>query len=45
MTELAASFYGDSKRVQNDKLKSVLGVALRYPTYGEGLTALYLGRG
>jgi hypothetical protein len=43
MTELAASFYGDSKRVQNARLKSVLGVELRYPTYREGLSALHLG--
>jgi hypothetical protein len=27
--------------VCNDKLKRELGVALRYPTYREGLTALH----
>ena len=40
MTPMALSFYGESKRVRNDRLKSVLGVTLRYPTYREGLRAL-----
>jgi hypothetical protein len=41
MTPMALSFYGESKRVSNAKLKRVLGVTLRYPTYREGLTALH----
>ena len=41
MTELAASFYADAKRVRNGKLKSTLGITLRYPTYREGLLALH----
>jgi nucleoside-diphosphate-sugar epimerase len=40
MSEMAASFYLDVKRVRNVKLKTVLGVQLRYPTYREGLSAL-----
>jgi nucleoside-diphosphate-sugar epimerase len=40
MSEMAASFYLDVKRVSNVKLKTVLGVKLRYPTYREGLSAL-----
>jgi nucleoside-diphosphate-sugar epimerase len=40
MTPFAISFYGESKRVRNDRIKSVLGVSLRYPTYREGLRAL-----
>jgi nucleoside-diphosphate-sugar epimerase len=40
MTPMGLSFYGESKRVRNAKLKSELGVALRYPTYREGLRAL-----
>src|SRR5215471_9955614 len=40
MTPLAVSFYGESKRVRNERVKSVLGVSLRYPTYREGLRAL-----
>jgi nucleoside-diphosphate-sugar epimerase len=44
MTAMALSFYGESKRVRNARLKHELGVALRYPTYREGLRAL-LDRG
>jgi nucleoside-diphosphate-sugar epimerase len=40
MTPFAVSFYGESKRVRNDRIKSALGVSLRYPTYREGLRAL-----
>jgi hypothetical protein len=29
--------------VRNDRIKSVLGVSLRYPTYREGLRALAEG--
>jgi nucleoside-diphosphate-sugar epimerase len=43
MSPLAVSFYGESKRVRNDRIKAVLGVKLRYPTYREGLTALAAG--
>jgi nucleoside-diphosphate-sugar epimerase len=41
MSPMALSFYGESKRVRNDKIKSELGVRLRYPTYREGLRALF----
>jgi hypothetical protein len=41
MTPMALSFYGASKRVRNVKLKRELGVTLRYPTYREGLRALF----
>jgi nucleoside-diphosphate-sugar epimerase len=37
---MAASFYGESKRVANGRIKEDLGVRLRYPSYREGLTAL-----
>jgi hypothetical protein len=43
MSPMALSFYGESKRVRNDKLKRELGVTLRYPTYREGLRALFAG--
>jgi nucleoside-diphosphate-sugar epimerase len=43
MSPFAVSFYGESKRVRNARIKSVLGVTLRYPTYREGLRAL-MGR-
>jgi hypothetical protein len=38
---MARSFYGDNKRVTNRRIKSELGVALHYPTYREGLRALW----
>ncbi|KEJ96893.1 Nucleoside-diphosphate-sugar epimerase [Pseudosulfitobacter pseudonitzschiae] len=40
MTPMARSFYAESKRVRNERIKSALGVRLRYPTYREGLAAL-----
>jgi nucleoside-diphosphate-sugar epimerase len=41
LSQLALSFYEGCIRARNDKLKSVLGVKLRYPTYREGLWALH----
>jgi nucleoside-diphosphate-sugar epimerase len=41
MSPMARSFYAESKRVRNDKLKHELGVQLRYPSYREGLRALF----
>lgn len=40
MTPMARSFYAESKRVRNDRIKQELGVVLEYPTYREGLRAL-----
>ncbi|MDR7124145.1 SDR family oxidoreductase [Pseudotabrizicola sp. 4114] len=40
MTPMARSFYSESKRVRNDRIKHELGVRLLYPTYREGLAAL-----
>lgn len=40
MSEMARSFYAESKRVANGRIKRELGVALRHPTYREGLRAL-----
>lgn len=40
MSPMARSFYAESKRVRNDRIKRHLGVVLRYPTYREGLAAL-----
>jgi len=40
LSPMARSFYADSKRVSNERLKAELGVRLRYPTYREGLSAL-----
>jgi nucleoside-diphosphate-sugar epimerase len=41
MSPLAKSFWQECRRVKNDKLKRELGVTLRYPTYREGLRALF----
>jgi nucleoside-diphosphate-sugar epimerase len=43
MSPMALSFWQDCRRVKNDKLKHELGVVLRYPTYREGLSALFAG--
>jgi len=40
MSPMALSFYRESKRVRNEKMKRGLGVRLRYPSYREGLRAL-----
>jgi nucleoside-diphosphate-sugar epimerase len=40
LSPMAMSFYGDSKRVSNRRIKEELGYRLLYPTYREGLTAL-----
>ncbi|MEY4984562.1 MAG: hypothetical protein RIR62_2828 [Pseudomonadota bacterium] len=40
MTPMARSFYAESKRVRNDRIKDRLGVRLLFPTYREGLAAL-----
>lgn len=37
---MARSFYGENKRVSNRAIRQKLGVALLYPTYREGLSAL-----
>jgi len=41
LTPMALSFYAGCVRVRNGRLKRELGVTLRYPTYREGLRALY----
>ena len=40
LSPMAASFYAESKRVGNARIKNELGVRLTYPTYREGLPAL-----
>jgi hypothetical protein len=41
MSPMALSFWQECRRVKNAKLKRELSVTLRYPTYREGLTALF----
>jgi nucleoside-diphosphate-sugar epimerase len=40
LTPMARSFYEGSRRISNVRMKSELGVKLRYPTYREGLASL-----
>ena len=40
LSPMARSFYGENKRVRNDKLKHDLGVQLAFPTYRDGLPAI-----
>lgn len=40
MTAMARSFYGENKRVRNDRIKQELGVELLYPDYRSGLLAV-----
>lgn len=37
LSPMAASFYADNKRISNARLRQELGVALKFPTYREGL--------
>ena len=40
MTPMARSFYAESKKVKNDRIKDELGIVLKYPDYRAGLQAL-----
>ena len=40
MTPMARSFYAESKKVRNDRIKQALGWAPQFPTYRAGLAAL-----
>lgn len=40
LSEMARSFYSESKRVSNARIKRDLGVVLRYPDYRSGLQAI-----
>lgn len=41
LTPLTASFYAEEKRVSNAKTKALIGFRPAYPTYREGLNALW----
>ena len=45
VTPMARSFYAESKRVSNDRIKTELGVKLIYPDYRAGLSALLAEEG
>ena len=40
LSAMARSFYKDNKRVRNGRIKTELGVELRFPDYRAGLDAL-----
>ncbi len=40
LSPMARSFYAESKRVRNDRIKEDLGVRLIYPSYRDGLAAM-----
>jgi nucleoside-diphosphate-sugar epimerase len=42
LSPMAASFWSECRRVRNIKIKQELDVQLRYPTYREGLQAIWL---
>lgn len=44
LSAMARSFYGESKRVSNARMKRELGVTLRHPTYREGLETIWRSR-
>tara|TARA_B100000315_G_C14582525_1_gene591268 strand:- start:2379 stop:3239 length:861 start_codon:yes stop_codon:yes gene_type:complete len=41
MSPIAKTFWQDNRRVDNAKIKNELGIQLIYPTYREGLKAIY----
>ena len=40
LSPMGRSFYAENKRVANERIKSELGIALKYPNYKAGLDAL-----
>ena len=45
LSPMAASFYSESKRVRNDRIKAELGVRLLHPDYRAGLRAILAAGG
>ncbi len=43
LSPMAKSFYAESKRVSNRRIKQALGISLQYPTFREGLLAIVTG--
>jgi nucleoside-diphosphate-sugar epimerase len=41
LSDMARSFYAENKRVSNRRIREALGVTLRYPTYRDGLDAMW----
>ncbi len=45
LSPMAASFYGEARRVSNGRIKRELGVRLKYPDYESGLAAILAAEG
>ena len=43
LSPMARSFYASNRRISNRRIRDELGVALAYPTYRDGLSALWRG--
>ena len=41
LSPMARSFYGANRRVSNDKIKKEFQLALKYPSYRDGLQSIY----
>ena len=41
LSPMARSFYGENKRVSNDKSKTMLGMRYRYPNYREAFETMW----
>lgn len=41
LSEMAKEFYRDNKRISNQKIKEILNIKLKFPTYQEGLSQLF----
>ena len=41
LSPMVRSFYGENKRIRNNRIKEELGVSLEYPDYRAGLSALW----
>ncbi|MDD9878939.1 MAG: SDR family oxidoreductase [Magnetovibrio sp.] len=41
MSPMGLSFWNDNRKVRNNRIKAELGVQLAYPTYRDGLRAIY----
>lgn len=41
LSPMAREFWADNKRIANDRIRTELGVALRYPTWRDGLDAIW----
>jgi nucleoside-diphosphate-sugar epimerase len=45
LSPMAREFWADNKRIDNQRMKDELGVQLRYPTYRQGLDAVFAAGG